>query len=60
VQRTSAQVVTTALNALGKKPSVVDGLYNKVLAVSSRFGSRKFVVTTAGFIARSLYNKKKK
>jgi hypothetical protein len=60
VQRTSIQVVTTALNALGKKPSVVDGLFNKVLAVSSRFGSRKFVVKTAGFIAKSLYDKKKK
>ena len=58
MQRTCVQVVTTALKALGKKPSVVDGLYNKVLAVSSRFASRKFVVSTAGFIAKVLYNKK--
>jgi len=60
VPRTVEQVVTTALKALGKKPSVVDGLYNKILAISSRFGSRKFVVTTAGFITKVLYKKKKK
>jgi len=58
--RTVEQVVITALKALGKKPGVVDGFYNKVLAVSSRFASRKFVVTAAGFIAKSLYKKKKK
>jgi short-subunit dehydrogenase len=59
VPRTTEQVVTTALKALGSKPGVVDVFYNKVLAVSSRFGSRKFVVKAAGFITKSLYRKKK-
>jgi hypothetical protein len=58
--RTKEQVVTTALNALGRKPNVVDGFYNKVLAVSSRFVSRKLVVIITGFIAKTLYQKKNK
>lgn len=60
VPRATGQVVTTALKALGKKPSVVDGFYNKVLAVSSHFGSRKLVVIITGFITKTLYQKKNK
>jgi short-subunit dehydrogenase len=42
---TPTQVVNTALNALGRKPSVVPGLRNKFLAFSPRVGPRKFVVS---------------
>jgi uncharacterized protein len=59
VPRSVEQVVNTALNALGKKPSVVDGTYNKLLAFSSRLGSRKTVVSMAGFITKALYKKQK-
>lgn len=58
VPRTTAQVVETALKALGKKPSVVDGLYNKLLAVSTRFASRKLTVTIAGKISELFYKKR--
>lgn len=55
IPRTTKDVVNTALNALGKRPTVVDGLYNKLLSVSSRLGTRKLSVSAAGFIARKLY-----
>jgi uncharacterized protein len=57
VPRTVEQVVNTALNGLGKKPSVVDGFYNKLMAFSTRFGSRKTVVTMAGAITKLMYKK---
>ncbi len=53
--RTSQQVVDTTLKALGKKPSVVDGLFNKILAFSSHFTSRKLTITLAGKISESIY-----
>lgn len=56
-QRTSEQVVDTAMKALGKKPSVVDGVYNKILAVASRFISRKLTIICTGKISESLYKK---
>ncbi|MCX7876337.1 MAG: SDR family oxidoreductase [Melioribacteraceae bacterium] len=56
--RTSRNVVDTTLKALGKKPSVVDGFYNKILAVSSRLISRKLTITLAGKISESLYQSK--
>jgi short-subunit dehydrogenase len=55
--RTVEQVVNTALKALGKKPSVIDGMYNKLLAFSSRFGSRRAVVSMAGYITKLFYKK---
>ncbi|KAF0153342.1 MAG: short-chain dehydrogenase/reductase SDR [Ignavibacteria bacterium] len=55
--RTAKQVVETALKALGKKPSVVDGLYNKFLAVSTRFISRRLTVSLAGKISELFYKK---
>lgn len=57
IPRTTQQVVETALKALGKKPSVVDGLYNKILAVSSRLVSRRIAVTVAGKISEMFYKK---
>ena len=57
VPRTTEQVINTAMKALGKKVSVVDGMYNKVLVFSSRFGSRKLVVNSSGFITKKLYKK---
>lgn len=53
--RTSEQVVNSTLKALGKKPSVIDGLFNKILAVSNRFVSRKISITLAGKISESIY-----
>lgn len=58
--RTVQQVVNTAMKSLGRKPSVVDGFYNKVLAVSSRLISRKLTLLIAGYITRKLYSKKMK
>ena len=58
IPRTTKQVVETAMNALGKKPSVVDGAFNKLLTFSSRFVSQKITVIIAGFIASRLYKNK--
>ena len=58
VPRTAEQVVATALSALGKKPSVVDGFYNKALSVSSKFSTRKLTVIISGWITSALYSKK--
>ena len=55
--RTTKQVVATAMKSLGKKPSVIDGFYNKVLVVASRFIPRKLTVLIAGKISESLYRK---
>lgn len=57
IPRTAIDVVNTTLNALGKKPSVVDGFFNKILASSSKIGTRKLVVSLAGKIAANLYKK---
>jgi uncharacterized protein len=56
--RTAKQVVDTALKALGKKPSVIDGVINKMLCASARFTSRKFRIKIAGRIAEKLRSKK--
>ncbi len=58
IPRTTKQVVETAMNALGKKPSVVDGTFNKLLTFSSRFVSQKLTVIIAGLIASRLYKNK--
>jgi uncharacterized protein len=59
VPRTPENVVDTALNALGKKPNVVDGFLNKLLSISSRFTTKKFIVSSSGKITDKLYSKKK-
>lgn len=56
--RSPQQVVSSALNALGKKPSVVDGFYNKILSASSKFSTRKMTVIVSGWITSALYTKK--
>ena len=53
--RKASDVVNTALKALGKKPGVVDGYLNKILAVSSKFASRKLTVIVSGFVTKKLY-----
>jgi uncharacterized protein len=57
---TPQKVVDTALNALGKKPSVIDGFFNKVMAVSGKILPRKIIVQIAGKMAEKLYNAKGK
>jgi len=57
IPRTAKQVVQTAIKALGKKPSVVDGFYNKILAVTGRLISRRLTVTLAGKISETFYKK---
>lgn len=58
--RTPQQVVETALNALGKKPSVVDGALNKTMTVLGKFLPRRNLVSMAGKISEKLYNAKGK
>jgi short-subunit dehydrogenase len=53
--RSVEQVVNTALKSLGKKPGVVDGMLNKIMAVAGRFVPRRILVIMAGKIAEKLY-----
>jgi len=57
IPREPSDVVKTALNALGKKPSVVDGIQNKIISVMVRFIPRRIAVSLAGVIAKNLYAK---
>lgn len=57
VPREASDVVKTALQALGKKPSVVDGIQNKIVSVLVRFIPRRIAISLAGLVARSLYLK---
>jgi len=58
--RTAEQVVATALKSLGKKPGVVDGVVNKIMAVAGKFAPRRILVIAAGKIAEKLYRAKGK
>jgi short-subunit dehydrogenase len=58
VPRTAKQVVDTAMQALGKKPSVVDGFFNKIASVSSRFVSSRMMLKISGGIADKFYRDK--
>jgi uncharacterized protein len=60
IPRTPKNVVDTALDALGKKPNAVDGFFNKLLSVSSRFTSKKFIISASGRMTSKLYSKKGK
>jgi len=53
--RTVTQVINTAMKYLGKKPSVVDGLYNKILSLIPRIVTRRLAVKLAGRIRKKLY-----
>jgi len=55
--RTVEQVVKSTFSALGKKPSVIDGILNKITAISGRFMPRKILISISGKIATSLYKK---
>lgn len=57
---TPEHVVETALNALGKKPSVIDGFFNKFMAVAGKIVPRKIIVQIAGKTAEKLYKAKGK
>ena len=57
VPRKASDVVKTALQALGKRPSVVDGIQNKIVSVIVRFIPRRIAVSLAGSVARNLYLK---
>jgi short-subunit dehydrogenase len=50
VPRTVEEVVNTAMKNLGKRMSVVDGFYNKVLSVLPRIITRRMTVRIAGKI----------
>lgn len=58
--RTPEQVVETALIAIGRKPSVVDGALNKIMAVLGKFLPRRSLVVVAGKVSEKLYNAKGK
>ena len=58
--RSTKQVVETALNALGKKPSVMDGLLNKFLIFTGRLLPRRILINASGFISKKLYEGKNK
>lgn len=57
VPREASDVVKTALNALGKKPSVIDGIQNKSVSILLRFIPRRLAVSLAGIVAKNLYTK---
>ncbi|GJQ63990.1 MAG: short-chain dehydrogenase [Melioribacteraceae bacterium] len=52
--RTAKDVVNSTFNALGRKPSVVDGYLNKISTFSIRFLSRKVVANLWGYIANKI------
>jgi len=47
-------VVRTAINALGKKPSIVHGIINKTMIKLSRLLPLKYSTRLAGFVARTI------
>jgi len=50
--RSAEQVVHSALKALGKKPIVVDGLFNKLISHGSRFLPRGLLLSVARLVMR--------
>lgn len=52
-----AQVVRTALRALGKKATVVPGITNKIYAWENRFIPRSFPVKLFGFLLKNALHK---
>lgn len=50
--RTAQQVVDTALSALGRKPIVVDGIFNKVLVHGTRFLPRGILVALSRVVMK--------
>lgn len=56
VARSVEEVVNTAMKKLGKRPSVVDGFFNKVLTVIPRFITRRLTLMLAGYMRKKLYS----
>ena len=56
---TSEEVVSTALNALGRVPSVIHGRQNRFLAFVQRFLPRRVILKTTGFIMRKMERTRK-
>lgn len=54
--RTPQQVVSTSLDALGRKPSAIDGFPNKLMAFFTKLMPRKLQVSIAGNIAAKMHN----
>jgi short-subunit dehydrogenase len=50
--RTAQQVVDTALKALGRKPIVVDGIFNKMLVHGTRFVPRGILTAVSRFVMK--------
>lgn len=50
--RSAEQVVDSALGALGRKPIVVDGIFNKLLSHGSRFVPRGLLLSLARMVMR--------
>ncbi|MBZ0183438.1 MAG: SDR family oxidoreductase [Melioribacteraceae bacterium] len=55
--RRPEQVVETALNALGKKPSVIDGYPNKTTLLLSKILPKKLVLNLTGKVVETIYKK---
>ncbi|TSA30025.1 MAG: oxidoreductase, partial [Ignavibacteriales bacterium] len=55
VARSVEDVVNTAMKKLGKRPSVVDGFFNKVLTVIPRFITRRSTLMLAGYMRKKLF-----
>jgi short-subunit dehydrogenase len=55
VPRNVSDVVTTAMENLGRRISVVDGFINKIISVIPRFITRKLTVRIAGRIRIKYY-----
>ncbi len=55
IPRTVEEVVNTAMRNLGRRPSVVDGFYNKVISVIPRFITRRSTLMIAGYMREKLY-----
>lgn len=53
--RTTENVVETALKAIGRKPSVIDGLINKILVFGGRLLPRKTLINLSGLISGKLH-----
>jgi short-subunit dehydrogenase len=52
-----AEVVNTALNSLGKKIYVVDGLFNKLLIQVTKFFPKKILASVSGRVTEKLWRK---
>ncbi len=58
IYRNPEDVVKTTFKYLGKKPTVLDGFYNKLIVVLNRIVSRKILINLAGMIFKNLLKNK--